>query len=67
MKHLPLTVEIRRRLADLARVTSTHRPGEDSEAGLELSKLALADAVLAALPKPTPATATLRFPGRRRA
>lgn len=67
MKTLRLTPEIRQRLAELARAQARHEPGEESAAVLELPKLALAEAVLAALPKSRPLKAALRFPRRRRA
>lgn len=66
-RRLLLTADIRRRLADLARAEADYRPGLDSSAIVELPKLALAEAVLAALPKPKPARAVARFPKRRRA
>lgn len=66
MKTLRLTPEIQQRLLELARAEAGYEPGGESSAVIELPKLALADAVLAAL-KLKPVKATLRFVKRRRA
>lgn len=79
LRRLDLTDEIQQRIAAVERALKTYRPGGQSAAVVELPKLALAnavlaavaaqtaavDALLAALPKPRPAGVRPRARRRR--
>lgn len=73
MKTIPMTTAMRTSIANLKRALETYRPGLDSASVVELPKLELADATLAAvraqlvrLPRAMPARAGLRRPRARR-